>query len=357
VELDQSKLAELLPQKEPLDFFNEVYDCYQKAVMNSGEAINFYYQIAHFRICLSFAGDGLIPYITPALAHLVTESTINPDLTICLWDSASTQTSMPPPPWQGQHRQKRGEIWGLNNERIHTSFQWGANALSLLDYERNLGIYWVNNAELVPYWESSSPLRTILHLWLVKRDVQMVHGGAVGLEKGGVLLVGKGGSGKSTTALACLNSDLFYASDDYTLITSNPEPTAYSIYSTGKKKPDDIERLPFLKRIISNSERLGEEKALYFLYEHFSEKIIKQFPLKAIFVPRVTGKIETNLERASVIAALSSLIPSTIKQLPSTDKEACQIMTETAQKLPCYYLNLGTDIEQIPQVIYQFLNQ
>lgn len=348
--------SELLPQKNPLEFFNEVYDLYQKAETNVGGKITLFYEISGLTVRLCFAGEALISRLTPALGHLKREAIANPDLTICIWDSTSTNTIMPPPPWQGQHIQKRGEIWGLNSDRIHTSFQWGANALSLLDYEQNLGVYWVNNPELVPYWETGSPLRAILHLWLGKRGIQMVHAGAVGLPSGGVLLVGKGGSGKSTTALSCLDSELFYLSDDYSLITAEPTPRAYSIYSTGKKKPDDVDRLPFLKPIISNYEKLGEEKALYFLNEHFPHKIIKQFPLKAILIPRITGKSETSLTKTSVITALSSLVPSTIKQLPGASQEACQIITQITQRLPCYYLNVGTNIPEISQAIFNFLN-
>lgn len=347
---------ELLPQKQPLEFFNEVYDLYQQAETNVGGKITLFYEIAGLTVRLCFAGEALISRLTPALTQLKREAIANPDLTICIWDSSSTHTIMPPPPWQGQHLQKRGEVWGLNSDRIHTSFQWGANALSLLDYERNLGVYWLNNPELLPYWETGSPLRAILHLWLGKRGIQMVHAGAVGLPSGGVLLVGKGGSGKSTTALSCLDSELFYLSDDYSLISAEPEPIAYSIYSTGKKKPDDVDRLPFLKPIISNYDKLGEEKALYFLNEHFPSKIIKQFPLKAILVPRITGKSETTLTKTSAITAISSLVPSTVKQLPGTGQEACQIMTKTAQKLPCYYLNLGTDIKQISLAILELLS-
>lgn len=352
INLDIVNNLDSFPQ--PLEFFNDIYSYYHQAVKKS-QNISYYYQIAGFNICLNFASSALISKITPALSHLKIEKVSSPDLTICLWDSHSTGVKMPPPFWQGNHLQKRGEIIGLNSDNIYTSFQWGANALSLLDLERNLGIYWVNNPNLLPYWETSSPLRSILQVWLSQKNIQLVHGGAVGLREGGVLLTGKGGSGKSTTALSCLNSDLFYLSDDYTLITTNPIPTAYSVYSTGKKKPDDVDRLPFLKPIISNSDRLGEEKALYFLDEHFPEKIINTFPLKAVLIPRITGGNNTNLEKTSSIMGLSSLIPSTIKQLPYTGEKACKIITEVVNKLPCYYLNLGTDIKQISSVIFKFL--
>lgn len=351
----QSNLSTQSVTKDPLAFFDEVYGAYESAETAVGVSVDRFYRIGEFAIRLRFAGSALVSYLTPALAHLAIEPVSNPALTVCLWDSRSTNTKMPPPPWQGQHHLKRGEIYGFNNERIHTAFQWGASALSLLDCDRNLGIYWVNTSEQIPYWEMGSPLRIILHAWLSKQGMQMVHAGAVGLPSGGVLLVGRGGSGKSTTALCCLNSELFYASDDYTLLASEPSPTAFSIYNTGKKKSDDVERLPFLKSVISNRDRLDTEKALYFLYEHFPEKIIPSFPLKAILIPRITGKTDTTLTPTSPTAGLAALVPSTIAQLPGAGKEACQMMMKITQQVPCYSLNLGTDIGRIPEVILSLI--
>lgn len=345
-------------QQDPLAFFNTVYEAYEKAEAASEGSVDRFYCIGGFIVRLRFAGSALIPYMTPALAHLATEPVSDPALTVCLWDSASTKTTMPPPPWRRNHfHPKRGEVIGFNNDRIHTSFQWGAFALSLLDSDRNLGIYWVETTQEIPYWETGSPLRTILNVWMSKRGIQLVHAGAVGLPSGGVLLVGKGGSGKSTTALTCLKSELFYASDDYSLISAEPVPTVFSIYNTGKKNADDVERLPFLAAAISNRDRLDSEKALYFINDHFPEKILTRFPIRAVLVPRITGKTDTSLTATSAVAALASLAPSTMLQLPGAGKEACQIMMQVLQKVPCYYLELGTDLRQIPQVIFNLITK
>lgn len=350
---------EFLTQTAPQDslaFFDKVYNLYEKAEASVGGSIDRFYHIGGYKIQLKFAGDALISRLTPALAHLATDPFSDPDLTVCLWDSASTNTVMPPPPWKrNQHHPKRGEIIGFNSDRVHTSFQWGAYALSQLDRDRDLGIYWVETAEQLPYWEAGSPLRTIFNVWFAQRGIQLVHGGAVGHPDGGALLVGKGGSGKSTTALSCLNSDLFYASDDYSLVTADPTPTAFSIYSTGKKNADDLERLPFLTTAVSNRDRLDSEKALYFLNEHFSEKIISHFPLKAILIPRITGKTETTFTPTSAAAALAALVPSTTIQLPGSGKEALQIMTDVASQANCYYLELGTNMQEVSQAISDFL--
>lgn len=343
-------------QKDPLEFFDSVYELYEKAEAAVGGSIDRFYCMAGFNIRLRFAGEELMPYITPALAHLAVEPILNPQLTICIWDSASTNGKIPPPPCPQHHILKRGELHGFITDRIYTSFQWGAYTLSILDKERNLGIYWVESTKHIPFWETSSCLRTIFHIWMSQQNIQLVHAGAVGLPSGGALLVGKGGSGKSTTALACLNSDLFYASDDYSLVTAEPKPTVFSIYSTGKKNADDLERLPFLAKAISNRDRLQKEKAVYFLNDYFPEKIISSFPLKALFIPRITGKPNTTLTPTSTAAGLAALVPSTIMQLSGAGKEACQRMMNVVNQIKCYYLELGTDMEKIPQVILDFLN-
>ncbi|HBB32701.1 MAG TPA: serine kinase [Cyanobacteria bacterium UBA8803] len=344
-------------QKDPLVFFNTIYEAYEKAEALAGGAIERFYDIAGFKIRLRFAGEALIPYVTPPLTHLAIAPVSDPALTVCISDSASTHTVMPSPPCPTNHILKRGELHGFINDRIYTSFQWGAYTLSILDKERNVGIYWVESTEHIPFWETSSCLRSIFHIWMSKQGIQLVHAGAVGLPSGGALLVGKGGSGKSTTALSCLNSDLFYASDDYSLVTAEPKPTVFSIYSTGKKNADDLERLPFLAKAISNRDRLETEKAVYFLNDYFPEKIISNFPLKALLIPRITGKPNTTLTPTSAAAGLAALVPSTIMQLSGAGKEACQRMMNVVNKIECYYLELGTNMEEIPQVILNILTK
>ncbi|MEO0770938.1 MAG: serine kinase, partial [Cyanobacteria bacterium J06649_4] len=173
----------------------------------------------------------------------------------------------------------------------------------------------------------------------------------------GVLLAGKGGSGKSSTALACLNSELVYASDDYCLVETDPEPYVYSLYNTAKLKGQaDLERFPHLAPLISNPDSFTDEKAMVFLQEHYPEKLINKLPIKAILLPRVMGIPDTHIRRASSMLALKALAPSTIFQLPNTGQSALKMMATLARQVPCYVLELGTDIPQIPRAIATLLS-
>ncbi|MBW4576544.1 MAG: hypothetical protein KME08_14815 [Aphanothece sp. CMT-3BRIN-NPC111] len=365
MKLNQTESNYSADEADRLAYFQTVFAGFQRAKQN-GDLINRFYNIGSYTICLSFAGTGLVSQLTPAFAHLETMPTETPALTVCLWDSASTGIKLPllvsslislvRSRWQ-EHLDIRGEIKGYNSDRFRTVFQWPAT-LSVLDLQQNLAIYWVDAAAELPYFERGSPLRTILNWWLENRDRQCVHAGAVGTPTGGVLLAGKGGSGKSTSALACLKSELLYASDDYCLVASDPIPYVYSLYNTAKLKgATDLERFPLLANKFNNLDRLEEEKAMIFLAEHFPEKVVAGFPIKAVLVPRVTGKKDTILQRASAGAALAALAPSTIFQLPSAGKQTFQMLAKLVKAVDCYYLNLGTDIGQIPQIISQLLTQ
>ena len=344
-------------QDAPRAFFDAAFRVYEKAESASNGRIERFYSIAGFPMSMRFAGSALLPYITRAFAHLSIDPVPNPALTVCLWDSASTNTPMPPPPWGPDDYLQAGLIRGHNNDRFFTAFQVGVGILSVLDLERGLGLYWCKSAHEIPYFESGAPLRVILHPWLTRQGIVPVHAGAVGLPSGGVLLVGKGGSGKSNTALACLESPLSYASDDFCVLRTQPTLGVYSLFSTGKMAAGDLQRLPFLASIISNPEHIQEEKALFYLNEHFPEKMLRTFPIKAILIPRVTGKPQTVLQVATPAATLASFAPSTGILSPRTAGATFQLLSGIVRQVPCYFLDVGTDPAAIPVVILDLLSR
>lgn len=341
---------------DPIRFFADSYETFHKVRRKVGGSIDKFYTLHGHLIQFSFLGSALIPKLTPALEHWQVEPDGKPELTICLWDDASTETIMPPPPWFGYATyMPRGDIRGYNTERIRTAFQMGSDVLSALDLSQNVALYWTRNAKHLPQWEIGSPLRLILHWWLRPHGLQLVHAGAVGRLEGGVLLVGKGGSGKSTTALTCLHSDLQYLSDDYCLISTDPVSAAYNLYNTGKVKEDNISRVPHLKQFISNIDRLDQEKALFFLNKSMPHKLVANFPLKAVLIPRVTGKVDTLLTPASATASIRALMLSTMKQLAGSGPATVQMVKSLVEQVPSFYLELGTDLTQIPDTILDLL--
>jgi hypothetical protein len=312
-------------------------------------------RIGDATVTLEFAGDQLVEPMTRALEHLMVPAADRADLTIGLWEIESVRVPLPLPPWGNEAYLNRGEILGFNHDGHLTNFNPDGRILSVYDAasaRAHVGVF--NQAEL-PAYERAAPLRPILARFLETRGIQYLHAAAVGTPKGGVIITGKSGAGKSTTSLACLNSQLSFAGDDYCAARFDGEPTAFSVYSSAKGHAETVRRLGFLEPLISNPETMARDKAIWYLAEHFPDKLIREFPLQAILIPRVTGQTDTRVTATSPQSALRALAPSTISQLPNAGSEVFQHLAAVARKTPAFTLELGTEMTQIPDVILHLL--
>jgi hypothetical protein len=348
------ELTEQAINQRATNYFGKAYQNFTDATANAGE-IQKHYLLAGYKVRLRFAGPALIPHLTPAFQHLETTPFQNPQFTVCLWDNDTTQTTMIPSDWEPEDIRERGEIRGFNSARFQTAFLHGANSFQMLDNDLNISLYRVRDADHIPFWESSAPLKVSIHWWMRNNNRQYAHAAAVGTPQGGVLLVGRGGSGKSTTALSTLHSDLSYASDDYCIVQNEPTPFVYSAYSSAKVFPETVAQFPHLQRIFGHLPYIQAEKNLYYLQQHYPHKIINGFPIKAIIVPQVTKQTQGSIQPISAVKALGALAPSSIFQLPCSGKNDFDRMAELIKKVPCYGLNLGSDLAQNANLIHQFV--
>ena len=334
-------------------FFSAAQASYHQALVKRNEETTFSYNIAGWTVQLRFAGQALVPLITPALAHLSSAQLVEPDLVVRLWDSVSTGAAMPAPPWSLADYRERGEIRGYNTDRYRTFFQVGPGTLNLIDLDQNSALFWLNDAAQLPVWECGSPLLRILHPWLQRRGYQLAHAAAVGTAEGGVLLAGRGGSGKSTTALACLAAGLKYVSDDYCLLSQADWPYVHSLYNSAKLDRKSVYHFPGIEPIKLEPERLGSDKALYCLHRQYPDKLLAGFPVRAILLPKVTGGRQTELRPISPAASLAALAPSTIFQLAGAGEADFRSLSDFTRKVPSYLLELGTELSQIPAAVRQ----
>lgn len=353
--LSDNEAAPSRGQSDPQAFFRTVHQTFERAEHAAGETIVRHYTIGGYTVQFRFAGAALVPFLTPALAHLSAATQVTPHLTVYVWDSASTHTGMPPCPWELHEQNPRGEIAGYNTAEIRTAYRTGSETLSLLDLRGNIALYWTYDARALPYYECGAPFLALLHWWMESHSRQLVHAGAVGTAEGGVLLVGKGGSGKSSTALSCLEAGLSYAGDDYCLIAVDPEPYVHSLYNSGKVHAADVPRFSLLSSALSNAKRLDSEKGLYFLYSCFPQRIACGFPLRAILLPQVANSQDARLLRVSPATSLRALAPSTIFQLPGAGQQTFSMLSRLVQRLPSYIFAVGSDRARIPAAILRIL--
>jgi len=361
------------PALEPAfgdDRARQVSDTFELAADAVGGLREWTVTIAGLPVRLRAAGDTLLERLGRAFSHLELDHAAIPSLTINMWDSASTRTEEPPLP-KVEGPQAPGSFHYYSDETIRACFQPGTNvymrtreqartlmtrALSVYEPEARTAWYWVDDIGRLPWWEEATPLRFILDWWLRDHGIFQLHSGAVGTESGGVLLVGKSGSGKSTSTLACIGSELLYVGDDYVAVSLGEEAQVHSLYSSGKLEPDHLARLPHLRPAVTNAEHLELEKAVIYANESFANSMVSHLPLRAIVAPRIVpGSTTARAQRVSAAAGLAALAPSTVFQLHTRGQEVLSGTTEMARRVPSFMLEIGSDIGSIPRAIAEIV--
>jgi hypothetical protein len=308
-------------------------------------------RIADAPVRLRFAGVGLAEQLSRAFDHLADKDPCEPELTIDVWDS---ERSAPPPLPSLAPGSPRGTTVYTAEEGRHFASRPALGQLSAYERVTGRAWFWCRSANELPFWEPAAPFRQIFHWWLPDRGALLVHGAAVGHPSGGVLLVGAGGSGKSTCALSCLTSDLLYAGDDYVAVQLQPEPRVLSLYCSGKLEPDHAALLPHLPFPAFTGDGELEEKSVFYVANQFPDRMCRRFPLRAIIAPRVQGD-EPRVSKRGPAQVLAALAPSTLLQLVPARQEALSAMAGLLGNIPAFGLEVGGPTDQIPPSIERLL--
>ena len=299
---------------------------------------------------MRFAGSGLSVRFKRALAHLEVESAREPDCTFFVGDDATTGVRLP----VDRFASPGTYVVTSSDDPTRTAvaaYDAERGIFNALDRDGGIGVFWCSDAMRLPQWEDGAPLRILLHWWTANDQRHQVHGGAVGRSGGGVLVVGPGGSGKSTTALACALGGLEYAGDDYTVVCMKEGPTAHSLYNSAKLEWKHAGRFPSLMGSISNQAGRGDEKALIFMNEVMPDRVVPRLDIAAVLVPEVGTIDVASASAISRAEALRALALSTIAQLPGGADQALSVMRALIAAVPCYRLTLGRDIGSVVGVV------
>jgi hypothetical protein len=311
---------------------------------------------------LVFAGHELARILWPPFGHLEErESPRDPVLTVYAWDSASTQVEPPSPPWEGQG------FGTWNRARTHRShavelYLCGHGTFSLLDRESGTAAYWVRSGGRVPPWDRAAPFRTTLGMWAPMVGAQLAHAAAVGLEGRAALLVGPGGSGKSSTAAACLEAGLSFIGEDYVLLQEGNPPRVHSLHATLKLETEDLVRFPGLgaegpggdgadaagplPMLLDPGPDPGEydhRKAIVLLAGRHTPQLASGWPVQVSLVCSIGSGSKTVVSALSSASVLRALAPSTLLQLPGSGPRALESLARIARSTPGYALELGRD--------------
>ena len=318
-------------------------------------------RIARRTVLLCFAGARTAEAIAPAFGHLESAPQQTADLTILLWDTASTGVDPPAIPWRPEALDRIGKVQGGCDARFTTVHEPDTGQLWMFDRQSATAVVWMNDVDAVPLWDRIHPFRRLLHEWARGFGADLVHAGAVGIDGVGVLVVGPGGTGKSTTVLAAMQVGLLSAGDDYVLVDTGSSPgsppAAHALYGAMRLHQTHLERFPALMARhdhVFQEPWSGRAKITSYMSRHRPDRLTAELRLVAIVIPQVVADAREAARETSA-RALLALAPSSMLQVDPTDGAMFPRLTRLCRALPCWRLPLGPDLTQVGVMLRRLL--
>ena len=227
------------------------------------------------------------------------------------------------------------------------------NTLRAENYQKEK-YYLLSDPTVYPKWPIiCHPFEKAVFLWAQRHNMLMLHAAAVGVNGHGVIIVGHGGSGKSTLSCSCLADDFEFVSDDLCLISATGTHTVFPIYTNVFLKPDSLAKLPMF-RPFEISPQQGEKSSFVIGETRFKSSLA----VEAIILPQVTDKTEPVMELDRSGKALGQLVYSTtIQRGRFQETEYIRKLAQRLLKMPVYRFNLTTDLQKNCQYLKKWIQE
>jgi hypothetical protein len=202
-------------------------------------------------------------------------------------------------------------------------------------------------------WQRAMPFAHFLHDLVTPTSEGLLHAAAITDGTTGLLLAGAGGSGKSTTTFFSVKHGFASAGDDLVLVDAdeNGQVCVSALYDSLKLVPsalaDPADRdRPWLRLDADDPKHLTPLSG-------FSPRTLRRcFPLHAIVLPQITHAARTTFRRARGSDAFLAIAPSTQRLFLRGTSELVDKVARVARRLPAFWLDLGTEAEEIAAAIH-----
>lgn len=336
----------------------ELYDAFKAnfaSTIAEKPAVNRVYKQAGKYVSLHFSSDVLRTPLTRAIAHNECLPGEEPsELTIYLWTNKfelikRIRATNP------QQENTENQSYYIS-DRIKLSLGMEGAIVSMLNLEENVGLFWIDETVDLPVYVKAAPLRILWHWWLQKKEILLIHSGAVACGDDAVLLVGNSGAGKSTVALSCVLEGMEYLGDDYCLISTDPAPVVFSLYSSAKLHAAHLNKcFPMLVDHTLLTENPSGDKVVVYGSDVFPDRIRSHANIRAIVMPVMTGRRTPTIHRLSQATALQALAPSSLLQMPGLGQVEFHSLAQLIRKCPCYQLEFGENLATLADTLKSIL--
>jgi hypothetical protein len=326
-------------------------------------------RIAGRPVEIRIAGDCLARETLRPFAHLVGPfgNGERPALSIDAWDEAETGVACPigSAAWNEPARSDDdggvadgSRAWTVDGGTFRASGRRRflvfdrAGSISLFDRESRRIIACRARAGDLSGHARIKPFALHLATWLAGLGVHELHAALVGRAGIGALLAGASGAGKSTSTMACLHDGLDFLGDDIVAIeqVAGGSFAGHSLFGGVCLGPHDLTRFAVPAAHLAGAVRAAEKWCL-FPHETAGFHVPSRVEVGAVLLLR-GGRDRTRLDparRTDVFLALATNAIGTV--VPRPGRAAMDTVGRLAERVPGFWLDLGSDAEETPGVI------
>lgn len=290
------------------------------------------------------AGPSVADRLLQAFCWLEPGCSATPDARLFAFDSTAG-VARPASPWEREDFLVRDEVRGSGEDDVTVAFGLQSRLLSTFDARSHEGMWWTPEAGHLPSYEWTAPLRYQLHWLLGHLEMAFVHAAVIGRAGKGILLLGRGGTGKSTSTAACLAAGWDFVADDYCVLDFTSGPRAQSVYRYAKLSDVSLGFVPSLaESVVWRREQDG--KNVLDVAATRPGQLKRSLDLVAIVLPEVstTGATPVAVRGAAVAR---DLMASTLFQMASPSRSSLDVMQQVVHALPAYRVGMGPHADAI----------
>ena len=197
-----------------------------------------------------------------------------------------------------------------------------------------------------------SPFRTIAQWAASDMDDLLLHSAAVGRPEAGVLLLGAGHAGKSTTALATVAAGGVTVGDDYVWVQGLE---AFSCFRTVKTRHSARISLQGAAAALPGFDMYYEEPKRVHYLGGADDVMVRRMPLLGAAVIRL-GAATTRWRRIPAVEAFLQAAPTSILQATSDRGQQMSQIKNLLTGLPTYELSVSADFLEVGDAVLRFVD-
>jgi hypothetical protein len=320
------------------------------------------YAFAGHRVLMCVVGHELAARTHLPFVHLAEPESSGsaPELQIDLWDESVTGVAPPPSlVAEGRPGARMAYAGQISYAEDGMSVRYlRPDSATWLDRAAARIVGWRANGARLWAFERTHPLPIVLPLWYRDHHVQVVHAGLVARGNTGALLAGKGGAGKSTTALACFLGGLDCLGDDQVGMQIMADGTVFghSLFSVARLDTSHLAHFPAALPYALPPESDTDSDSLLPLGHIASAQLPRQVPIRAVLLPRVVDRELCSIVPASKAEALRAIALSSLQMSANPDQDDMKRLVTLVEHRPGFWLELGRDLRSIAVTVEELLH-